>query len=284
VIEIRSLYSGYGGKDVLMGIDLQFMEQEFVGILGPNGSGKSTLLLTIAGIVPLRAGKVFIEGRAIEKTGPRWRAGRMASVPQKSEMSFPFRCLSIVLMGRYPYLSRWGGYSTRDMEASYNAMRQTDTVHLAQRLITEISGGEAQRIIIARALAQEPSLLLLDEATSNLDVARKIHIFDLLKQKNASQRTTILCAMHDLNLAALYCQRLIFIKDGKIVLDGPTEQTFSEDNLSHIYETEIRISRHPVTGSPQAHFVPGDYPSCMGSDHLPGSSPSHKGMGHQDRG
>ena len=275
MIEIRSLYCGYGAGDVLRDINLQFEEQELVGILGPNGSGKSTLLLAIVGIVPARTGKILIEGKAIEKTGPRWRAGRMASVPQKSEMSFPFRCLSIVLMGRYPYLSRWGGYSSQDMEAVHNAMQQTDTVHLAQRMITEISGGEAQRIIIARALAQSPSLLLLDEATSNLDVARKIHVFNLLKQKNVNERTTVLCAMHDLNLAALYCQRLIFIKDGKIVLDGLTEETFNEENLSHIYETEIRVSRHPVTGSPQAHFVPGGHPSHSNSDHLPNGSPPH---------
>ena len=180
----------------------------------------------------------------------------IASVPQKSEVSFPFRCLSIVLMGRYPYLSRWGGYSPEDKEAALQAMEETDTLHLAERLITQVSGGEAQRVIIARALAQQTEMLFLDEATSSLDVAKKIQAFDLLKRKNASG-TTLLCAMHDLNLAALYCRRLIFLKDEKIVLDGPTADTFRDENLSEIYETDIRTSRHPVTGTPQAHFVPG---------------------------
>ena len=110
--------------------------------------------------------------------------------------------------------------------------------------------------MIARALAQETGILLLDEPTSNLDAARKIQIFDLLRRKNETG-ITILCAMHDLNLAALYCRRLIFIKRGKIVLDGSTEETFSDENLSGIYETDIRVSLHPVTKSPQAHFVPG---------------------------
>jgi iron complex transport system ATP-binding protein len=136
-------------------------------------------------------------------------------------------------------------------------MEETRTLHLARRLITEVSGGEAQRIVIARALAQETPALLLDEATSSLDAARKIQIFDLLRQKNRAQNLTLLCAMHDLNLAALYCRRIIFLKQGKIALDGPTEETFNEKSLSDIYEADIRVSRHPVTGDPQAHFVPG---------------------------
>ncbi len=142
------------------------------------------------------------------------------------------------------------------MNKALDAMEQTDTIQFAQRMITEVSGGEVQRVIIARALAQETGILLLDEATSSLDVAKKIQIFDLLKRKN-TRGMTLLCAMHDLNLAALYCNRLIFLKDGRIVLDGPTHETFTDKNLSEIYETDVRVSRHPVTGSPQAHFVPG---------------------------
>jgi iron complex transport system ATP-binding protein len=166
-------------------------------------------------------------------------------------------------MGRYPYLSRWGGYSHADREAALQAMEDTGTIHLAERMITEVSGGEAQRVIIARALAQQTDLLFLDEATSNLDVSGKIRIFDLLRRKNSSG-TTILCAMHDLNLAALYCRRLIFLKAQGIVLDGPTEETFKDEALSTIYETDVRVCRHPVTNDPQALFVPGQ-------DHRPGA-------------
>lgn len=256
MIEINSLFCGYNKKDALKGINLCLKSGELAGILGPNGSGKSTLLLTIAGILPYRSGNIRIRGKEIAETTARYRAKLMASVPQKSEISFPFKCISIVLMGRYPFLSRFGGYSRQDMNSALYAMEQTETIHLAHRMITEVSGGEAQRVIIARALAQKSKILLLDEATSSLDVARKIDIFDLLKRKN-SKGTTLLCAMHDLNLAALYCSRLIFLKNGRIILDGTTEETFNDENLSKIYEADIRVSRHPVTGSPQAHFVPG---------------------------
>ena len=256
MIDVKSLTCGYGKREVLRNITFHLDRGEFVGILGPNGSGKSTLLLTLAGGLPYHQGSIRLRGEEIGRTSPRRRARMIASVPQKSEVSFPFRCLSIVLMGRYPYLSRWGGYSPEDKEAALQAMEETDTLHLAERLITQVSGGEAQRVIIARALAQQTEMLFLDEATSSLDVAKKIQAFDLLKRKNASG-TTLLCAMHDLNLAALYCRRLIFLKDEKIVLDGPTADTFRDENLSEIYETDIRTSRHPVTGTPQAHFVPG---------------------------
>jgi iron complex transport system ATP-binding protein len=256
MIEAASLACGYGKKEVLREVHFRIEPGEFVGILGPNGSGKSTLLMTLGGILPRRRGTLKIAGREIAGAARRWMAKRVASVQQRSEISFPFRCLSVVLMGRYPYLSRWGGYSSEDKEAALQAMEDTGTIHLAPRLITEVSGGEAQRIIIARALAQQSDLLFMDEATSNLDVAAKIRIFDLLRRKNGSG-TTILCAMHDLNLAALYCRRLMFLKDQGIALDGATEETFKDETLSRIYETDVRVCRHPVTDKPQAHFVPG---------------------------
>ncbi len=256
MIEIESLNCGYGNRDVLRGINLRLEEGEMAGILGPNGSGKSTLLRAIAGVIPTRNGCIRLAGQEIGKVGFRWRARRVASVPQRSAPSFPFSCLSVVLMGRYPYLTGWGDYSPRDMDVALEVMEQTETFPLAHRRINEVSGGESQRVLIARALAQETEILLLDEATSSLDVARKIHVFDLLTRKN-HQGTTLLCVMHDLNLAALYCRRLIFLKDGRVVLDGPTGETFNDKNLSEIYETDIRVSRHPITGCPQAHFVPG---------------------------
>jgi len=266
MIEINGLICGYGKREVLRNIRLRLKSGDLVGILGPNGSGKSTLLLALAGVLPYRSGNIRVAGEELSKTTARRRARLMASVPQKSELSFPFKCLSVVLMGRYPYVSRFGGYSREDMDMALDAMEQTDTIHLAQRMITEISGGEAQRVIIARALAQQTDILLLDEATSSLDVAKKIQIFDLLRGKNA-QGATLLCAMHDLNLAALYCRRLIFLKEGRIVLDGPTDEMFNDENLSEIYETNIRVSRHPVTGSPQAHFVPGPHYGPHSPDH-----------------
>jgi iron complex transport system ATP-binding protein len=281
VIEVTSLSCGYGKSEVLKGLSLHLKRGELVGILGPNGSGKSTLMLALAGVLPYHSGSIRVVGKEIAKTTARWRARHMACVPQRTELTFPFKCLSIVLMGRYPYLSRWGGYSIRDMEKALGAMDQTETIHLAERMITEVSGGEAQRVIIARALAQETGILLLDEATSSLDVAKKMRIFDLLRRKN-TRGTTLLCAMHDLNLAALYCTRLIFLKGGNIVLDGPTQETFNDKNLSDIYETAVRVSKHPITGSPQAHFVPGQNSSADAFIHRPQSRLEISSLGNTD--
>jgi len=256
LIEIKSLSCAYGEHAVLRDINLSLAAGEMVGLLGPNGSGKSTLLLALAGVLKPRQGCVRVAGQDVHASEARWRARQMAAVPQKITVSFPFKCLSAVLMGRYPHLQGWGDYSRQDLDLALAAMEQTGTLHLATRLLPEVSGGEAQMVMIARALAQEAPILLLDEATSALDAAHKIQIFDLLQQRNR-QGLTLLGVMHDINLAALYCQRLVFLKNGRIMADGPKADTFTADFLSELYETEIRVGRHPVTGDPQAFFVPG---------------------------
>lgn len=263
MIEVESLRCGYGDTDVLRDVNLLIQKGEMAGVLGPNGSGKTTLLHVLSGVLEPKEGRVLMAGRDLRDTSIRWRARQAASVSQNAAITFPFRCLSVVLMGRYSYLSRWGGYTAKDFEGAMGAMERTGTLPLSDRFISEVSGGEAQRVVIARALAQGPSILMLDEATSNLDVARKIQIFDLLWDKNKREGTTIICAIHDLNLASLYCDRLIFIKDGGIALDGPTHELFTSENLSAIYETRVMVSIHPVTGSPQAHFVPGTGPGSL---------------------
>lgn len=271
MIEVDRLHCGYGDREVLKGISIRVEAGEMTGILGPNGSGKTTLLLALAGVIPISSGSVRIGGLTIARQDPKALSRVVASVPQKTEVSFPFKCLSLVLMGRYPHLDGWGGYDASDLEVALDAMEQTGTLHVADRPVKEVSGGEAQMVTIARALAQQSTILLLDEATSNLDVAKKIQIFDLLAQRNRGG-TTLLCVMHDLNLAALYCKRLIFLKKGTIVVDGQTEDVFHDHLLSEIYETEIRVSSHPITGTPQAHFVPGRNGGFGGGSVVAGSS------------
>ena len=256
MIRVESLTARYGETVVLHGLGFDVAEGELIGLLGPNGSGKTTLLHCLNNVVPLDAGKVVLSGRDLAAYTARELARVEASVPQRLEITFPFKCLEVVLMGRYPHQRDFGTNSEDDLSKAIEAMRLTDTLDLEQRRINEVSGGEAQRVIIARALAQEATIMLLDEATANLDVAHKIQMFDLFSEMN-QQGDTFICAMHDLNLAALYCRRLIFLKDGQICLDGPTSETFTADNLSKIYQTEVKIVEHPDTGAPQAMFVPG---------------------------
>ncbi len=267
MIEVESLRCGYGKCEVLNGVSLRVNSGEMVGILGPNGSGKTTLLLALAGVIPIGSGSIRVAGSDIMEQESLWIARRVASVPQSSQVTFPFKCLSVVLMGRYPHLDGWGGYSEHDLDLALKTMEEMRILHLARRSIREVSSGEGQMVTIARALAQNAEIVLLDEATSNLDVARKIQVFDLLTGKNRQGRT-ILCVMHDLNLAALYCKRLVFMKNGKIISDGKTKEVFNDTNLSQIYETEIRVSPHPVFGAPQAHFVPyGSLAACGNPDY-----------------
>ena len=256
MISLKNVSSGYNGKRVLDRVTFTLESGEMVGILGPNGSGKTTLLLTISGVLPVLEGSIDVNGRPLAGLGLKEQARLMASVPQRIESAFDLNVFSVVLMGRYPYISFLGGYREEDREIALIAMRQTRTEQFRDRFTGQLSGGEFQRVLIARALAQQTDILLLDEASSGLDIARKIEVYDLLREKNL-EGVTILSVIHDLNLAALYCRRLIFLKEGRVALDGPKEEIFTETNLAEIYETEIKVSPHPVTGVPQAHLVPG---------------------------
>lgn len=256
MIRLSNLSCGYGAGDVLKGATLEVESGEMVALCGPNGSGKTTLIRALTGIITPSSGEMELAGRDASGLAPKARARLAATVPQRPDAPPGLTVYSLVLMGRYPYISMLSGYSREDRRAAMAAMRETSTAEFADRRAFELSGGEFQRALIARAIAQSAGLLLLDEAGSNLDVARKIEIHDMLARKNA-EGTTILSAAHDLNLAALYFRRLIFIKHGRVVSDGPPSETFTEKNLSEIYETEIKISNHPVTGTPQAHLVPG---------------------------
>ena len=256
MIRLTDVRTGYGTEEVLKGVNLEIDRGEMVGVLGPNGSGKTTLLLTLSGVLPVRSGRIEVDGRELAAWGPKNLARRMASVPQRLDGAFDLKVLSVVLMGRYPYISFLGGYQDQDYEIALKSMNETGTASFRDRLAGELSGGEYQRVLIARALTQETDVLLLDEAASGLDIARKVEVHDLLLDRHR-RGITVISAIHDLNLAALYCTRLVFLKNGRIVLDGPAEEVFTEDHLADIYETRIKISPHPLTGAPQAHLVPG---------------------------
>ena len=204
MIRVEALDLGYEDRLVLTGLNFQVDRGEFLGILGPNGSGKSTLLNALSGLLPPKKGRIIVKSEPLRGLPSRLRAQILAVVPQSSEVRFPFPCLEIVLMGRYPHRKRLGSMTDEDLLWALRSMRRTTTEHLQERPITEVSGGECQRVVIARALAQDPEILLLDEATSSLDVRKKLEIFELLKFLSDTRGLTVLCAMHDLNLAALY--------------------------------------------------------------------------------
>ena len=256
VIRAESLHLGYGQRQVLTNLSFQVNRGEFVGLLGPNGSGKSTLLRALSGLLAPQAGQVLVQGKPLSAWNSRERARMMAVVPQAADLRFPFTSLEVVLMGRYPHRRRFAALGEEDLVRALESLRQTTTLHLKDRPVTEVSGGEGQRIVIARALAQDPEILLLDEATSSLDVRKKLEIFEILRQLHETRQVTIICAMHDLNLAALYCRRLMFLKDGQVVKDGPTEAAFTPEVLEAVYETPMEVRRHPAHRRPYAIMLP----------------------------
>ncbi len=263
LLEARGLACGYGGADVLRGVDLRLERGELAALLGPNGAGKTTLLLALAGLLPPRAGSVEIAGRDLRSLSPKKRARRVSCVQQRLEAPTGFSVRELVRLGRFAHTVLLGGYAPDDLDAAEAAMREAGCLDLAERQASELSGGEYQRVLLARALCQGRELLLLDEPTSALDLARRVEALDLLAQLNRAGSTALL-ALHDLNLAALYCPRLIVLKAGRIALDGPTHAVFTEQNLREIYGADIRVAPHPVTGAPQAHLVPGGAAAHLG--------------------
>jgi len=272
VIRAEAVRCGYGRAEVLHGVALDVAPGGVTGLLGPNGSGKTTLLLALAGVLPLLGGRVLVAGPAGQGGAPggvadmhtlpaRRRAQLVACVPQRLDMAFALRCSSLVLMGRFAHGSALAGPSEADRRAAREAMRATGVEHLWDRPADAVSGGELQRVLVARALAQEAPAMLLDEPSASLDLAATIRLFDLLRAL-AGQGRAVLCAMHDLNLAALYCDALVFLKDGCVAATGPVKDVFHERTLSDIYGTDIRVGPHPATGAPQAHFVPGADPGA----------------------
>lgn len=262
MISVRGLKAGYGGPEVLRGFDLDIPKGSFVGILGPNACGKSTLVKVLSGVLSPTSGKVETAGLDPSAAKPGELARHMAVVPQSSQVFFPFTGREMVEMGRYSHAGRFSALSEADQGAVDRALTLTGSVNLADRLVTELSGGERQRIFFARALAQETEILLLDEATASMDVHRSIDAFDLLRKLNKEGKT-VAAVLHDINLAALYCERLVFMKDGLIMADGPAKEVLTAKTLMNVYETPADVSIHPLTGRPHAVFLPrsGQNPS-----------------------
>jgi len=255
MIELSALHAGYRNYSVLQGISLHITQGEFTGILGPNGNGKTTLIRTLSGVLPPISGTVHVQGQNLYALSPKKRARLCATVPQNQNGYSGITVRNLVMTGRYAHSTFLGGYTAEDQAKVEHALAITNIQDLSDRMSETLSGGELQRVMLARALVQEAPIMLLDEAASNLDAARTIELYSQLRTCNA-QGMTILTVAHDLNLAALYCQRLIFLKHGRIVCDGPTRDVFTATNLSRIYETEIIVASHPTLDVPQAHLLP----------------------------
>ncbi|MEW6662922.1 MAG: heme ABC transporter ATP-binding protein [Bacillota bacterium] len=239
---------------VLEDISLTIPTGDFVGIIGPNGSGKSTLIKGLAATLAPRVGSILMDGQEFNKRSRRELAHHLAVVPQETTASFDFTVEEVVLMGRSPYLSGWQVESPEDLQAAAEAMRLTGTWDLRHRPVTHLSGGERQRVFIARALAQNTPVILLDEPTAHLDINHQVEVLNLLRRLN-HQGVTVIIVFHDLNLAAQYCSQVILLHQGRVYACGSVEEIFTTDTIRTVYQTEVLVGHHPVTGVPQVTLL-----------------------------
>lgn len=240
-LTINDLSFSYDGIQVLKDVELELGMGEMLSIVGPNGSGKSTLLKCINRILKTEQNTVLIDGIDTSKINLKELSKIMGYVPQSSASAFPFTVFDIVLMGRRPYI-HWN-LSDRDSEIVAATLDFLGIGPLAMRHFTELSGGEQQKVIIARALAQQPQLLLLDEPTSSLDIKHQLEILCILKGLADSKHCSVIVAMHDLNLASRFSNSMLMLKGGRIFAVGDPESVLTEENIESVYDVKVRVSK-----------------------------------------
>ena len=248
VIDAQAVTFSVEAKHLLDGVDLRAERGQFVGLIGPNGAGKSTLLRAISNILGYQEGSVSLHGADLKSLPARKVAELLALVPQIAPYTQGFTAFELVLMGRYPHLGRFQVEGEADDEIAMDAMRLTETDSFTNRTLDTLSGGERQRVFLARAVAQQPRVLLLDEPTSNLDILHQLKILGLVRRL-VDDGLTAIAAIHDLNLAARHCDRLVLLDQGRVVTDGRPEEVLTAETLESAFGVRSALYRDPITGS-----------------------------------
>ena len=248
ILEIRSLSAAYENVLALNNVTLSLRRGEILGLIGPNGSGKTTLIRVLSGILKPKEGKVLINNLDITSYSPPQRARVLAVVPQARHLGGAFSVEQTVLLGRTAYLGFLGRPSKKDLEKTAWAMEQTSVDHLAKRKLAEISGGEQQRVLLARALAQDTPVLLLDEPTNHLDLRYQVSLLSLLKSLVKQQNLTVLMALHDLNQVAGNADRVALLVEGRLHSVGFPEEVLIPEFIQEAYQTQVETILHPRTG------------------------------------
>jgi iron complex transport system ATP-binding protein len=248
ILKALNVQFGYRpDQPVLNGVDFQARQGTFTSILGPNGSGKTTLLRCLLGELEATDGEILLQGRPLSEFAPADLAQTLAYVPQFPQSAFTFTARQIAMMGRFAHQGVLGIPSDEDQKIVTLAMEMTDSAAFADRALGELSGGEAQRVMIARALAQQPGVLLLDEPTSHLDIRHQMTIYRMMQRLAHDWNIAVVCVSHDLNLASRFADELVVMKAGAVLAGGPPEQVINAEMLSRAYDVEIELI--PRTGS-----------------------------------
>jgi iron complex transport system ATP-binding protein len=260
----RGRSSGDRSAWAIKGIEFTVRQGEIVGVIGPNGSGKSSLLKLLAKLVRPQEGSIRLFGTELGTLSRESISRQVAYMPQDLSYDFPFSVLDMVLMGRFPH--RRGGLwnlvgweRQEDLASAEEAMIQTDVRHLAIRMITTLSAGERQRVLLARALAQAPRVLMLDEPTAHLDLNHQLDVCRILQQVHGQLQMTVLLVSHDINLASQYCDRILLMKQGTVVCIGPPQDVIHPRVLSEVYGCQVLVDAHPDTGLPRVSLPSQDH-------------------------
>jgi len=247
-LDLAGVSFAYDSEPVLSGVDLSIESGRFFGLLGPNGSGKTTLLQLLSGALRADSGAVKVLGREVESWDRRDLARLVAVVPQRFDLAFPFTVQEVVLLGRVPHRGPLALDRPDDLKVAREAMRAVEVGHLAARRMHELSGGEFKRVVVAKALAQQPRILLLDEPAAHLDIRHQVSLYELIEDIRRRTGFTVVSAMHDLNLAAAYCDRVALLSNRRIARAGSVEEVMTYRNLREVFGTEIYVGVNELTG------------------------------------
>ncbi|WP_435349380.1 ATP-binding cassette domain-containing protein [Haloarchaeobius sp. HRN-SO-5] len=273
MIRLDDVTVSFGDATVLDGVSLSVDDGTFVGLVGPNGAGKTTLLRTVSAALTPDSGAVTVAGDPIHRLGSKAASRRVAVVPQDTTVSFSFAVREVVAMGRTPHRGRFEPSTREDGDVVDDALGRVGATHLARRRIDELSGGERQKVVVARALAQETPVLLLDEPTASLDVNHQVETLELVTDLVADGKTVV-AAIHDLSLAARYCDELALLGDGGLVSVGPPEDVLTRDRLAASFDAQTALTRNPVTDSLTVTAVARQQETVDRRVHLVGSGPT----------
>jgi iron complex transport system ATP-binding protein len=250
VLRIDDISVRYDKRQVLQHVSLSVASGEVVALVGPNGAGKSTLIRAVSGVVPLQNGEIHINGSILSRLSTMERARHLAVVPQARSLPPAFTVYESVLLGRTPHMGWLGRMGPGDRERVHYALEHTEMLPLAERYVGELSGGEQQRVLLARALAQDTPVLLLDEPTTHLDLQHRESLIQLIRDLAANKNLAVLMVLHDLNLAGAYADRVALLVQGQVQAVGLPNEVLTEANLSRVYQIPVRVIPHPEYGSP----------------------------------
>ncbi|RUL50804.1 ABC transporter ATP-binding protein [Lysinibacillus antri] len=257
MIHIQNLVGGYSKTPIIKGIDLEINKSEFFALLGPNGSGKTTIFKLITGQLPIISGSISIAGKEISSFSKLEKAKKIAVLTQEVQVSFDYTVEEIVSLGRYPHQKGiLKNLSKHDLEVIEEVMEITKVSEFRKKQFRTISGGEKQRVLLAKALAQEPEILLLDEPTNHLDIKHTFQILDLLKTHQHVKGLTIFSILHDLNVASLYADRFALLNNGSLLEVGDVNLLRNEEQLQHVYQVQVNAQSHPTVPKPQLLMTP----------------------------